>query len=675
MIVRDAFAGQPLPAVRFHDPSPLTIWLPFDWFVWDSIRAGKLPLWDRLQGGGYSPLVTFQAGVLHPIRWLGAAFPRALMPSVLIVVVFYLATLGWYLFGITLGLRPGASLTGALIFAFSPAVMSHVHYTGGFMPVAHMPWIMWLYRRMLASPTRWRFAAVAIAIGFLFLSGHPLIILTVCLLSGSFSIADSIATRRWKPMLLLMGAGVAGLALASVAVVPAVVAAPDSWSYKTASGYGLAYKPFSFGMWTTAQWYALFDGYDTSCCVDLPVYFGYVGWAMVILLVGGVVAAWRGAASRRFIVLALFWYLIAVPGPWMMFLRWLGPLVYVKPWYYSSALAFAMAVLAAYGFTFIRERLSGSWRLAAFAVAVATIGIYAARAYPVVKPRIWSVDARGPAVDLLRKTSDHYRITGLAGQVHRPNSSRQTGIEDVRLTAPSFYKRYRLWWWLVDPKIDRITHPTAPMTNVLDSPLVGDFNIRYIVQSRRWPTGWFTTATGGPRDAHHSLRIDGPQFPLVGRGGEVEIRANHSVKPRAHFAERVVVVPEMEAAGALLAEDRMLARTTSVVEATEPLSLPANARGRVRVQYPDDASVVLDVDSETGGLVVLHDTFVPGWSATIDGAAATIYPVNVLSRGVIVAPGRHRIEMRYMPPGLLSGAAMSAVTLLGLIALAATQRR
>ena len=44
---------------RFDDPAPFTLWLPSDWFVWDSIRAGHLPLWDRLQGGGYSPLVTF----------------------------------------------------------------------------------------------------------------------------------------------------------------------------------------------------------------------------------------------------------------------------------------------------------------------------------------------------------------------------------------------------------------------------------------------------------------------------------------------------------------------------------------------------------------------------------------------------------------------------------------
>src|SRR5687767_2328177 len=51
-IVRDAFRQETLPPTRFYDPSPISIWLSFDWFVWDSVRAGHLPLWERLQGGG-----------------------------------------------------------------------------------------------------------------------------------------------------------------------------------------------------------------------------------------------------------------------------------------------------------------------------------------------------------------------------------------------------------------------------------------------------------------------------------------------------------------------------------------------------------------------------------------------------------------------------------------------
>src|SRR4029079_18001387 len=49
VVVRDAFPGVTEPP--YYDPAPYSLWLPSDWFVWESIRSGHLPLWDRVQGG------------------------------------------------------------------------------------------------------------------------------------------------------------------------------------------------------------------------------------------------------------------------------------------------------------------------------------------------------------------------------------------------------------------------------------------------------------------------------------------------------------------------------------------------------------------------------------------------------------------------------------------------
>ena len=99
------------------------------------------------------------------------------------------------------------------------------------------------------------------------------------------------------------------------------------------------------------------------------------------------------------------------------------------------------------------------------------------------------------------------------------------------------------------------------------------------------------------------------------------------------------------------------------------------AQGAVSLSYPSDSSAVLDAASDTGGVVVLHDTFATGWKATIDGRAAEVFAVNVLSRGVVVPKGSHRIRMSYLPPGLIAGAATSAATLLAMIAIVIVRRR
>src|SRR5688572_14385792 len=45
--VRDAFPEDELPETRFGDPSSFLLWAPAEQFLWDSLRSGKLPLWDR----------------------------------------------------------------------------------------------------------------------------------------------------------------------------------------------------------------------------------------------------------------------------------------------------------------------------------------------------------------------------------------------------------------------------------------------------------------------------------------------------------------------------------------------------------------------------------------------------------------------------------------------------
>jgi uncharacterized membrane protein YfhO len=65
------------------------------------------------------------------------------------------------------------------------------------------------------------------------------------------------------------------------------------------------------------------------------------------------------------------------------------------------------------------------------------------------------------------------------------------------------------------------------------------------------------------------------------------------------------------------------------------------------------------------GLIVLGDTYFPGWYATVDGRAAKVWEVDGLVRGVEVAAGAHVVEMRYSPRSVWLGAGLS---LLGLMA-------
>jgi hypothetical protein len=71
------------------------------------------------------------------------------------------------------------------------------------------------------------------------------------------------------------------------------------------------------------------------------------------------------------------------------------------------------------------------------------------------------------------------------------------------------------------------------------------------------------------------------------------------------------------------------------------------------------------------GYLLLTDAFYPGWTATVDGAPATILRANILFRAVWLPQGRHEIEFRYAPPSVtlglwISGMSWPAVVALGL---------
>jgi uncharacterized membrane protein YfhO len=65
------------------------------------------------------------------------------------------------------------------------------------------------------------------------------------------------------------------------------------------------------------------------------------------------------------------------------------------------------------------------------------------------------------------------------------------------------------------------------------------------------------------------------------------------------------------------------------------------------------------------------DAWYPGWHAWVDGAETPVLPVNALFRGVALGPGRHRVEMRFVPWTFRVGAATSMVAACAVLILAA----
>ncbi len=74
--------------------------------------------------------------------------------------------------------------------------------------------------------------------------------------------------------------------------------------------------------------------------------------------------------------------------------------------------------------------------------------------------------------------------------------------------------------------------------------------------------------------------------------------------------------------------------------------------------------VTIRTDAPSPQLLVLSDTYFPGWTATIDNKPTEIYRANWAMRAVIVPQGTHTVEFRYTPSSFSFGLKSTMMSLI-----------
>ena len=136
------------------------------------------------------------------------------------------------------------------------------------------------------------------------------------------------------------------------------------------------------------------------------------------------------------------------------------------------------------------------------------------------------------------------------------------------------------------------------------------------------------------------------------------IQQNTAALPRAYVVPRAEVVADDPAL--ILSKFRSNDPRSAVLMSHDPLAgLPAGGRQTfIPVSWlsHDPDRPILEVFTEAPGLLVMADTWLPGWSALVDGRPAPIFQGNLAQRVIpLEQTGRHTICLQYTPPGLPLG--------------------
>ena len=157
------------------------------------------------------------------------------------------------------------------------------------------------------------------------------------------------------------------------------------------------------------------------------------------------------------------------------------------------------------------------------------------------------------------------------------------------------------------------------------------------------------------------LPSDRGRFRLV-HSGDVKIYENLDVRPRASLVAHTLRADSPDEALELLRAQPDLT-TSAVVEGMDALDGVAAPGDSAEVVAYAPERVEVRTHSTDEALLVLSDSYYPGWTATVDGESAPVRPANVLMRGVRVPAGEHTVVFQFAPSHWRIGLAISAAAI------------
>ena len=185
--------------------------------------------------------------------------------------------------------------------------------------------------------------------------------------------------------------------------------------------------------------------------------------------------------------------------------------------------------------------------------------------------------------------------------------------------------------------------------------LLGALSVKYLISLRELP--------GGPITLVRYFQ----EYPAW-------IYRVERVVPRAYIAPKAIYEKDPKKTIEMLAGGIDPLKEVIVDEIVE---LPARGSftGETEILSYGNRSVSLRASLNRPGVLVLSDSFYPGWKVYVDGAERKVMRANYFHRGVLLPPGEHQVAFRYQPTSFLYGTIISLSTAILLLVYFVFRRR
>jgi hypothetical protein len=710
--------GQGAHTIDFH-----SYFLPRYLYGNEELLAGRLPVWNRLEFAGLPFLATIQPAALYPpkIACYALFAPEHATAAFLIAHQLLLAV-GALVFLRSQGIGAFGAFVGAAFLAFNSTLLAANHHPNQLGSVAWIPWIFWLTDRVARTRRLAPIAALASAVALQLLAGYPEFPLQTAMLLG-IAACVGLALGAWPPpawrtLARLAAALALGALLAGIQLVPLAELVAQSARATIAREF-VERSSAATGTLEAAE------------LARLTLFWFLPG------LVAFAFGAWLRRAAIAPLALHAFCAAMLL-GLWVLVRELPGLSGIRHAWMWVLTSQFSLAWLVAIGADAFVEAPLRSRRQragAALVAAVAVLGSVICGAALVTPPPVGTSDAAswlaelrgfadrlhgGASVNALRllgglclaaaacvpRTGSRRAIAaGAAGlllvaQVAafpmgdtagplRRNDPRETRV--TRADAPDVGAPGR-WLVLHDLRWGSTFYErrenlfgfeqTLPLARQRDLLTYFGDPVRWLLFARAegFLDAFDVEIAAVPERVAPAFTRNGAWLDLRNRRSDRQSVLRNQDRPgRAWVTYGASLAATPQAALERLVAPDFDPRREAILEQAPAgaYAAPAAAPPATLVRVSAPAPTRLDVELELPrpGILVVSETWYPGWQATVDGAPAEILRANYLLRGVELAAGAHQVRFEYRPASLRIGAALSLVGVAVAASLAWIDRR
>jgi hypothetical protein len=136
--------------------------------------------------------------------------------------------------------------------------------------------------------------------------------------------------------------------------------------------------------------------------------------------------------------------------------------------------------------------------------------------------------------------------------------------------------------------------------------------------------------------------------------------------PRAYVVNKTMVEKDSKQVLRLLSSAGFDPTREVVLDGETPMPLAQQLKAIAKIVRYENELVTIATSADNEAILVLTDSYYPGWKAFVDGREEVIRRANLFFRAVRLPAGNHTVEFRYEPRSFAIGLAISAATLLAL---------